>query len=599
VIRSLHGQTVPAEPGPGDTVLSVNLTGTKVTDEQLQSLAALEGLEHLSLRVTQITDAGLKHIAKLKDLHSLDLAGTKITAEGLRSLASLETLYHLRVSGTGIGESDLSNLSGAKVLRTVLPFYGSAARAWLTPGKLRATDWAASGDGVLSLRLLVPDAEVRNTIVVLAELRNNRDKWVHVERPFRGQYATIEIRGPDGRICYSGGVPTYVIGKLPYSTLSGSRWVIRDRLWFTLDRYAGDSPPGRYEIVFTYAGAPQDDRKHATPGKAPVWMGQIRSEPITVTKARGVPPVPREQPAEISARGKALWMIGSLGGRTVPPEPRPGDTVVLVNLANTKVTDEQLQSLAALKGLQHLDLRETRITDAGLKRLAGLTDLRTVNLSGTQITAKGLRSLLSLEALYHLDVAGTRVREAELSNLVGAKALRNVFPFGRKVTEAWLTPGKLRAAEWATSQDGALSLRLLVPDAELRTSDPIVVLAELRNNTGKPMDVLRPFMDDSARIELRGPDGKVEYRRVDPTRGFGAKAFSTLSVGGVIRDRLELPVHAFAESDAPGEYEAGFAYRCHETHRKFAGTDWYGNKHPWVGQIRSKPITVTKARPSK
>jgi len=94
----------------------------------------------------------------------------------------------------------------------------------------------------------------------------------------------------------------------------------------------------------------------------------------------------------------------------------------------------------------------------------------------------------------------------------------------------------------------------------------------------------------------------------------GADAFSTISGGEVIRDRLELTLEHFPGSDMPGKYEIGFTYSPRESHRQTAadpavhrrGRTWEEirtQKTPrdfamniWVGQIRSRPITLIKVR---
>jgi hypothetical protein len=65
---------------------------------------------------------------------------------------------------------------------------------------------------------------------------------------------------------------------------------------------------------------------------------------------------------------------------------------------NTRVTDDGLKELAALKGLQLLWLGATHVSDAGLKELAGLDDLETLSLGYTKVTDAGLEDLAKLKA---------------------------------------------------------------------------------------------------------------------------------------------------------------------------------------------------------
>ncbi len=74
-------------------VYSLNLAGSKATDEGLKTLSKLQNLSSLHLENSTVTDAGLAQLAKLSRLKYLNLYGTEITDAGL---AHLEGLKHLR-----------------------------------------------------------------------------------------------------------------------------------------------------------------------------------------------------------------------------------------------------------------------------------------------------------------------------------------------------------------------------------------------------------------------------------------------------------------------------------------------------------------------
>ena len=69
--------------------------------------------------------------------------------------------------------------------------------------------------------------------------------------------------------------------------------------------------------------------------------------------------------------------------------------------------------------------------------------------------------------------------------------------------------------EWVTSDDGDLSLRLRVKSALLATQDSIFVIAAIRNNTARPVTILRPFGDhylaEAGQIKIWGEQGRIEY----------------------------------------------------------------------------------------
>jgi hypothetical protein len=67
-------------------VTAVELTGTKVTDAGLETLADFPRLKALFLGDTSITDAGLKRLEGLSSLELLSLSLSKVTENGVGQL---------------------------------------------------------------------------------------------------------------------------------------------------------------------------------------------------------------------------------------------------------------------------------------------------------------------------------------------------------------------------------------------------------------------------------------------------------------------------------------------------------------------------------
>jgi hypothetical protein len=97
---------------------------------------------------------------------------------------------------------------------------------------------------------------------------------------------------------------------------------------------------------------------------------------------------------------KSLKKLGALSlGRTrvtdagleLPPHWR--DTLCVLDLQGTTVTDEGLRHLSTFRELRRLDLRDTNVTDAGIKHLKGLRKLQILNLLGTKVTETAKRDL--------------------------------------------------------------------------------------------------------------------------------------------------------------------------------------------------------------
>jgi len=84
-------------------LLSLELTGTSITDEGIAHIANLSTLETLQLNNTDLTDAGLIHLGRLERLETLGLLGVDITDTGLATIAgSLPSLGTLNVMATNV-----------------------------------------------------------------------------------------------------------------------------------------------------------------------------------------------------------------------------------------------------------------------------------------------------------------------------------------------------------------------------------------------------------------------------------------------------------------------------------------------------------------
>jgi tRNA A-37 threonylcarbamoyl transferase component Bud32 len=122
-VRKLGGKVTRYDQAPGRPVVSVNLAGAVLTDDDLRVLAAFSHLQTLDLGQTSVTDAGLEHLTGLADLTSLTLTGTRVTDAGMRHVAELRRLQSLDLQFTPIGDAGVKHLAGLTRLRT-LKLYG-------------------------------------------------------------------------------------------------------------------------------------------------------------------------------------------------------------------------------------------------------------------------------------------------------------------------------------------------------------------------------------------------------------------------------------------------------------------------------------------
>jgi Leucine-rich repeat (LRR) protein len=103
---------------------------------------------------------------------------------------------------------------------------------------------------------------------------------------------------------------------------------------------------------------------------------------------------------------------GARGSKTKAGLPAKLDPKVrTLSLARSSVSDADMRALAALRGLEELDLEGTEIGDLGLAELRGLTGLKKLRLGSTTVSDRGLASLSAMTALTELSLSGSLVRD--------------------------------------------------------------------------------------------------------------------------------------------------------------------------------------------
>lgn len=100
---------------PCSLIVELNLSGAKLGDADLGSVAGLKNLEKLNLSRSNVTDAALAHLKPLANLESLNLFGTTITDAGLANLQPLKSLKRLYVAETKVTDA------GVKALQAAVP----------------------------------------------------------------------------------------------------------------------------------------------------------------------------------------------------------------------------------------------------------------------------------------------------------------------------------------------------------------------------------------------------------------------------------------------------------------------------------------------
>lgn len=95
-----------------DSLISVDLARTQVTDAGVAKIAKFTKLKELRLDNTGIGDAALEHLKGLAQLEYLNVYGSKVTDAGLQKLAGLANLKALYVWQTGVTKAGVAQLRG-------------------------------------------------------------------------------------------------------------------------------------------------------------------------------------------------------------------------------------------------------------------------------------------------------------------------------------------------------------------------------------------------------------------------------------------------------------------------------------------------------
>jgi hypothetical protein len=116
----------------------------------------------------------------------------------------------------------------------------------------------------------------------------------------------------------------------------------------------------------------------------------------------------------------------------------------------------------------------------------------------------------------------------------------------------------LVASEWATSEDGAVSVRLLSPRAASALDEPFVLLVELRNNTDEMMTFYAPL--NSPSIQITRPNGsRIDWCEwpVDTQPILRFPPFFVIASGITLPGRYEF---GYDWLNQPGIYTIEFTY---------------------------------------
>ena len=136
-----------------------------------------------------------------------------------------------------------------------------------------------------------------------------------------------------------------------------------------------------------------------------------------------------------------------------------------IRLDGSSIDDAGLRQLGKVPHLKRIALSETKITDAALTELAKHHELASLVLDHTALTGKGIQALRSLKNLKYISLKHCQVGDVEMEQLAGMASLESVAVDGTQVGDRGVgTLAKLPHLKWlslaacAISDEGAAEL---------------------------------------------------------------------------------------------------------------------------------------------
>jgi len=177
--------------------------------------------------------------------------------------------------------------------------------------------------------------------------------------------------------------------------------------------------------------------------------------------------------------------------------------------------------------------------------------------------------------------------------LFGAVCLGSYVVAGRLSADSAPTLDRLEDNLWAISDDGLIALRVSAVPARAKVSEPITLIASLRNISGRPMRVLRPFGRGADSINMTGLEihGNSAKLRYDGPHDADV-AFTLLAPGQTVEDSIVIRAASagfkLRGMNLPAVQQTTFEY----VYGANANADPVALVDIWKGRIRSKTISA-------
>lgn len=455
-------------------VTRLYLARTAIDDAAVAALVERHaGLEALDVEGTAVGDAGARALTRLGELRALNLAGTQITDEGGAALAALGKLEIADLGSTRVGRKTIAALRQLPLRELFLDHTrvrGEVATlAQLAPGLVRfdvsstahhPTDaelaWLATAPNLVEIgisgakvhdalalalvklaglrELRMAETAITNAVIRAIAARADLEEIDLADTPVDDASAAAILAAPEMRIVRLDGTP---ISDAALAARAGGKLV---------ELYLSRTSIGDRGVAFV-DGAPQLTALglgHSNVGDGGVEriarlaalrtlvLSNVHVQPGALAKLGALRALERLYLGQVHVTDEVLAALAPLG-----------DTLRVLHLAGSDVSEDGLASLRAFGELEELTIGDTRM-HAGIADLSAWPRLRTLSLVGLELTDKVLPMLAAHASLAALDLSATEIRDP--SPLAALPRLRTLGVAQTRLSPAGVAAVKRLAA---------------------------------------------------------------------------------------------------------------------------------------------------------
>ncbi len=489
------------------------VTATDCTDAHLKLLAGTPGLSELSVSGADLTDASLVHIEPLRNLTKLHVTG-RISTDGLDSLRKLPRFRELHLTTELIEEEDLPELRkgwNGHVITLESPWFS------LRPTEPKRHEARATIGYICDLRRLVrldngaklsistpsfkscyridTKGQVVSVYVPLSVAARSEDlyrltRWPELRKLAISSSASMPLSLDEVAACRK--LETLGLLDCEFAPTELSKLLSLDQLShliLQLKRHDESLLPqlARFKrlrsLILFLPYIPrnyQEQLQDALPG---VMIGVQLRRDVRVTPAgtfvrswweedlSGLPSLGPFDKLEMYGVDRHWDLSGlesldglihlklpgaNLGSSAQWEHVRHLDSLTVLTLNRSNITDDALRHVGRLSHLLILELNDTLVSDRGIAHLGGmrelqrlklgrrrqhagpwitddalrtvgrLTNLKEMELRGQDVTNEGLKHLAPLKRLERLDLSETHVTNDGLTELAALKSLKQL-----------------------------------------------------------------------------------------------------------------------------------------------------------------------------